>query len=82
MSYSNLACVKIEASQRQLSQDMEDFLRKAGWEHTSATVDCRWRWFKVIGGRGYGCGTDEAFEIQSTVDCAEYASDHPEEFDD
>lgn len=82
MEFSDLECLQIEGEQAKLKWRMESYLRAKGWEHTSSTVDCCWRWFKTIDGRHYGCGTDDAFKIQDHVDREEYARAHPEEFND
>lgn len=82
MAFEDLECIKIEAAQADLGWRKEAYLRSRGWEHTSGTVDCCWRWFKKIDDRHYGCGTDDAFKIQECVDREEYARAHPEEFND
>lgn len=82
MAFENLECCQIDAAREELKWRTEAYLRAKGWEHTSATVDCCWRWFKTIKGRQYGCGTDDAFHIQNHIDREEYALAHPEEFDD
>ena len=82
MAFADLECLQIEGAQEALKWRVEAYLRAKGWEHTSATVDCCWRWFKKIKGRYYGCGTDEAFKIQDAIDREEYARAHPDEFND
>jgi hypothetical protein len=81
-AFWDLEANQIESAERAVRDRKEAHLRKTGWDHTSATVDCCWRWFKTIDGRHYGCGTDDAFRIQKVIDSREYASAHPEEFED
>jgi len=82
MAFADLECVQIEAAENSLQDRKIDYLRAAGWENTSQTVGCRWMWFKLIAGRHYGCGTEDAFQIQNAVDREEYAREHPCEFND
>jgi hypothetical protein len=82
MSFEDLTCVQIEATRTALRQRTEAYLSAKGWEHTSQTVGSYWMWFKTVGGRQYGCSTEDAFRIQDNIDREEYADAHPEEFND
>lgn len=82
MTFDQLESVQITYAASALQVRKERYLRSKGWEHTSATVGCRWMWFKEVKGRKYGCCTDDAFNIQDIIDRDEYAAAHPNEFED
>lgn len=78
----DLECNQINAAEQALVGRKEKYLRTKGWEHSSSTPGSRWMWFKEVDGRHYGCGADDAFRIQKSIDSRDYASAHPEEFED
>jgi hypothetical protein len=93
VTYEDLPHNRIQTMRREVADAVDDYLRKSGWEPTSATPGSYWMWEKTVSGLEYYPGGDRhnrtwlvpkdvAFRLQSDWDSHEYRVNHPEEFEE
>jgi len=58
----------VQYSREMLEFEVDAFLRKNGWKHTSQTPGCLWRWQKEINGRVFVVNKETALAIQAHAD--------------